>query len=203
MKRPTCGKKVTEDCPGDEPHRRLILQAHATLSRRRFLQGIGAVTAGFLVSCLPQPPTEILEPLTTGTPSIVPATRPIPTALSQVAIAQVESYDRDLVRQQVQALLDGLGGLDDVLSSGDRVAIKVNLTSGTTFEAAAGVPAIESYATHPEVVRALSELLRDAGAAQLFIIEAVYDEESYPLWGYKDVARELDATLIDLNHAHP
>jgi uncharacterized protein (DUF362 family) len=120
-----------------------------------------------------------------------------------VAIAQVESYDRDLVREHVQALLDGLGGLDDVIRSGDRVAIKVNLTSGTDFESAAGVPAIESYVTHPEVVRALSALLRDAGAGQLFIVEAVYDEESYPLWGYEDVAKALDATLIDLNHAHP
>jgi uncharacterized protein (DUF362 family) len=48
-----------------------------------------------------------------------------------VAIAQAESYDRNLVRKQVQALLDGLGGLDDVISSGDRAVIKVNLTSGT------------------------------------------------------------------------
>jgi len=92
-------------------------------------------------------------------------------------------YKRDLVRQQVQALLDGLGGLDDVIGSGDRVAIKVNLTSGTHFDPPPGVPATESYLTHPEVVRALGELLRDAGARELFIVEAVYDEESYPLLG--------------------
>jgi uncharacterized protein (DUF362 family) len=100
-------------------------------------------------------------------------------------------------------LLDGLGGLDDVISSGDRVAIKVNLTGGTHFDPPAGLSATESYLTHPEVVRALSELLRDAGARELFIVEAVYDEESFPLFGYEEVAEALGATLIDLNNPHP
>jgi uncharacterized protein (DUF362 family) len=107
------------------------------------------------------------------------------------------------VRQQVQALLDGLGGLDDVIRSGDRVAIKVNLTGGTHFDPPAGLSATESYLTHPEVVRALGELSRDAGARELFIVEAVYDRESYRLFGYEEVAEALDATLIDLNDPHP
>jgi uncharacterized protein (DUF362 family) len=107
------------------------------------------------------------------------------------------------VRQQVQALLDELGGLDDVISSGDRVAIKVNLTGGTYFEPPAGVSATESYLTHPEVVRALGELLRDAGARELFIVEAVYDAESYPIFGYEEMAEAIDATLVDLNDPHP
>jgi uncharacterized protein (DUF362 family) len=115
----------------------------------------------------------------------------------------VESYDRTLVRQQAQALLDGLGGLDDVIRSGDRVAIKVNLVGGSQFKPWPGVSAIESYVTHPEVVRALGELAHDAGARELFIVEAVYDQESYPLFGYEAVAEALDATLIDLNHPEP
>jgi uncharacterized protein (DUF362 family) len=100
-------------------------------------------------------------------------------------------------------LLDGLGGVNDVIRSGDRVAIKVNLTGGTGVPPLPGVPAIESYITHPEVVRALGELLRDAGAGQLYIVEAVYDGASYPLWGYEEVAGALNATLIDLNTPHP
>jgi uncharacterized protein (DUF362 family) len=121
----------------------------------------------------------------------------------QVAIAQAGSYDHDLVHQQVQALLDGLGGLGDVVSFGDRVAIKVNLTGGTYFEPPTGISATESYLTHPQVVCALGELLRDAGARQLFIVEAVYNEGSYHLFGYEEVAKALDATLIDLNNPHP
>jgi uncharacterized protein (DUF362 family) len=45
--------------------------------------------------------------------------------------------------------------------------------------------------------------LRDAGAGQLFIVEGVYDAESYPAWGYQDVAGALGATLIDLNVPQP
>jgi uncharacterized protein (DUF362 family) len=126
-----------------------------------------------------------------------------PPPLFQVAIAQAASYDRQLVRQGVQTLLDGLGGLGDVISPGDRVAIKTNLTGGTGAAPLPGVSPIESYVTHPEVVRALGELLRDAGAGQLFIVEAVYEWGSYTLWGYEDVAAALGATLIDLNVPHP
>jgi uncharacterized protein (DUF362 family) len=120
-----------------------------------------------------------------------------------VAIAQAASYDRDIVRQQVETLLDGIGGLDDVIGSGDRVAIKVNLTGGTYFEPPAGFSATESYLTHPEVVHALCELLRDAGARDLFFVESAYDEESYHLFGYEKMARAVGANLIDLNTPHP
>jgi uncharacterized protein (DUF362 family) len=170
------------------------------ISRRRFLKGMGAAAAGLLAAgCLPKRPIEGPVP----TPTLAPTISPSPPSLSKVAIAQAESYDRALVRRQVQALLDGLGGLGDVISSGDRVAIKVNLTSGIQFEPPAGVTATGSYLTHPEVVRALGELLRDAGARELFIVEAVYDKESYPLFGYEELAEALDATLIDLNDPHP
>jgi uncharacterized protein (DUF362 family) len=124
-------------------------------------------------------------------------------ALARVAIARTPSYDRATVRRQVETLLDGLGGLGDVVGQGDRVAIKVNLVGGTTTEPPPRVPATERFVTHPEVVRALGELLRDAGAGQLFIVEAVWDPKSYPLWGYEEVAEGLGATLIDLNTPQP
>ena len=202
--------------------------ASRTISRRHFLRGIGAVAAGVLTAgCQPRrlaeapesvptvaptipptdtppvPPTEAPTIPPTAKPTVAPTTGPAPASLSKVAIAQTPGYDRDLVRQQMQALLDGLGGLDDVIDSGDRVAIKVNLTGGTHFQAPAGLTATESHLTHPEVVRALGELLRDAGARDLFIVEAVYDEESYAVFGYKEVAKALDATLIDLNVTEP
>ena len=62
---------------------------------------------------------------------------------------------------------------------------------------------IDSYVTHPEVVRALGELVRDAGARELFLVEAVYEWDSYRQWGYEAVAEDLDATLIDLNDTRP
>jgi len=126
-----------------------------------------------------------------------------PTPLPRVAIAQATSYDLPLLRQQVQALLDGLGGLGDVISPGDRVAIKPNLTGGTSVTPLPGLSPIESYVTHPELVRVLGELLLDAGAGQLFVVEGVHEWESFSSWGYEDVAAALGATLIDLNAPLP
>ncbi|MDI7275447.1 MAG: DUF362 domain-containing protein [Anaerolineae bacterium] len=120
-----------------------------------------------------------------------------------MAVARASRYDRETIRQQVRALLDGIGGLADVVSPGDRVAIKVNLTGGNHFSAPAGLRATESHMTHPEVVRALCELLRDAGARELHIVEAIYDEQSFRLNGYEEVAADLGARLIDLNSPQP
>lgn len=219
-----------KDSPGDKDYQRSEGSLpDRPICRRRFLQGLGAVSAGLLASgcqfeiiAETPGPTSTLKPTGEPSPGRTPAARRRPTVTpsstpttaatatpdltpqARVAIAQVRSYDRALVRRQVQALLDGLGGLEDVVSPGDRVAIKVNLTGGTTFEPPEeGLSATESYVTHPEVVRALGELLRDAGARELFIVEAVYEWASYQLWGYEEVATDIGATLIDLNHAHP
>jgi uncharacterized protein (DUF362 family) len=169
------------------------------ISRRRFLKSMGAAAATVLAAACQ--PTWLVEP-PGPTPSVPPA-KAATAARQQVAIAQAKGYDRHLVRRQVQALLDGLGGLEDVIRSGDRIAMKVNLTGGTHFEPPVGVSATESYLTHPEVVRALGELLRDAGARDLYIVEGVYDQGSYRLFGYEEVAQALDATLIDLNDPYP
>jgi uncharacterized protein (DUF362 family) len=103
----------------------------------------------------------------------------------------------------VRDVLDGTGGLKGVVHPGDRVAIKVNLTGGTGASPLPGVSPIDSYVTHPEVVRALGECVRDAGASEILIVEAVCEWASYTLWGYEEVAAEIDATLIDLNEPWP
>lgn len=163
------------------------------LSRRRFLQEMSAAAAGLVAAgCVPGAGKQTPKADSTG-----PAPSP------QVAIAQATSYDRTLVRQKVRDVLDAIGGLRGVVHSGDRVAIKVNLTGGTSVQPLPGVSAIDSYVTHPEVVRALGELVRDAGARDLYIVEAVYEWESYKLWGYEEVAEALHATLIDLNDTRP
>lgn len=103
------------------------------ISRREFLK-LAAGATGLLVGCTPGPqptptPTHTPAPTSTppptatptGVPTATPTIAPPSTSLSQVAIAQADTYDRALVRQQVQALLDELGGLEDVVSSGDRV----------------------------------------------------------------------------------
>jgi uncharacterized protein (DUF362 family) len=150
-------------------------------------------------------------PTASLSPTLIPTARPLPTRTPavtrslrpRVAIAQAARYERKLVRQQMQIMLDNLGGVSDIIRRGARVAIKVNLTGGTDPQPLPKVSAIESYVTHPEVVRALGELLRDAGASQLYIVEAVYDARSYPEWGYTEAAQSFGASLVDLNDPAP
>jgi uncharacterized protein (DUF362 family) len=140
-----------------------------------------------------------------GAPSATsaPAAQPTFSGTPSVAIVQATDYDPTHIRQQVRNLLDLLGGLKNVVHSGDRVAIKTNLTGGVGTAPLPGVPAIESYITHPEVVHALGEAVLDAGAKELFIVESVYEDASWAEWGYKDVAKALGATLVDLNRTSP
>jgi uncharacterized protein (DUF362 family) len=152
------------------------------VTRREFLQTLALSAAGMaLGSCS-----------SSGSGS-----RPV------VAIAKADSYAPALVREQVQAVLDAVGGLGDVLRHGNRVALKVNLTGGVSSTGLAGIPETESYLTHPEVVKALCELLRDAGVRDIFIVEAVYEEESWSHYGYIEVADWVDARLVNLNEADP
>ena len=71
-----------------------------------------------------------------------------------------------------------------MVSPGDCVAIKVNLTGGTGSARNTHLNPIDAYLTHPEVVRALGELVLDAGAREILIVEAVYEWNSYVVWGY-------------------
>jgi uncharacterized protein (DUF362 family) len=167
-----------------------------TITRRSFLKAIGALAgAAMLDGCCPSvSPTTLPTPVTAW-PTVAPA---------QVAIAQAASYDAKLVRQQVEAVFDNLGGLQGVIAAGDSVAIKVNLTGGVRGAAPAVIAtATESYVTHPAVARAVGELLRDAGAKEVYIVEAVWEWASFENWGYVEVADDLGAKLIDLNDSEP
>ena len=96
---------------------------HDAVSRRRFLQTIGLATAGLVAAAC--------------SPAGSASNSGSGTAKATVAIAKADSYDRKLIKTQLQAMLDGIGGLKDVMAHGNRVAIKVNLTGGT---ATAGKP---------------------------------------------------------------
>ena len=164
---------------------------NSSLSRRDFLRISGLVAAGLLTSrCQSQQPTPIAS---------IPPNSPKPS----VAIGKVRTYDRTAIESQVQTLIDQLGGLGSVVKPGDSVAIKTNLTGGVSSGLLNGIPAEESYVTHPEVVRALVKQVKAAGAGEIFIVEAVYELASYIDWGYEDIASDLGVTLIDLNNSKP
>jgi uncharacterized protein (DUF362 family) len=166
------------------------------INRRSFIHGLGYAAAGLaLSSCSPSP--QPVKETILAAPTHPAVAKPV------VAIARAENYEPKKVRSQVQALLDGIGGVADILAHGNRVAIKVNLTGGTGNKPLPGTKEIETYLTHPEVIRALCELLRDAGVKDLFIVESVYEQGSWPHYEYSDMAKSVGATLVDLNYPNP
>jgi uncharacterized protein (DUF362 family) len=139
---------------------------------------------------------------TTAAPTTAPTAAP--TGLSsKVAVATAQDYERQATYNTIRDMLDDLGGLGDVVRPGDTVAIKTNLTGGLGNNGPAGLSPMESFVTHPEVVRALGALALDAGAKEVLIVEAVYQWGSYTQWGYEEIAEEIGATLIDLNAPDP
>jgi uncharacterized protein (DUF362 family) len=125
-----------------------------------------------------------------------------PTTQTQVAIGSANDYDPGVIESTLRDMLDGIGGLSDIIGSGDRVAIKVNLTGGLGNNVPGYTP-MDTFVTHPETVRALGALVRDAGARELLIVESVYQWGSYTEWGFEEAAEAVDATLIDLNATDP
>jgi len=64
-------------------------------------------------------------------------------------------------------------------------------------------PAHEVYLTHPAVVQTLCELLRDAGASEISIVEGIVEEQSWDIFGYRAAAEAVGAALVDLNFPDP
>lgn len=168
------------------------------ISRREFLQLAGSATLGLLAAgCQPDIPR-----VTEASTSVTSLPR-ASYASTQVAIGKVKTYDRKDVQDLLDDMITKLGGLGDVVKPGDSVAIKPNLTGGTHSGRWINQAPIETFVTHPEVIRALVNQVRRAGAKEIYIVEAVYEWESYSEWGYEEMARELGVTLIDLNSPKP
>jgi uncharacterized protein (DUF362 family) len=165
------------------------------LSRRGFLKFAGAAAGGTaLGGCRPLASARSVTPVLTSwveTPA-------------RVAIARAATYDPALVHAQVEALFDSLGGIGDVVQPGDKVVVKVNLVGGAMGNTPPpGTTAPESYVTHPAVARAMCELLRDAGARDIFVADSVWAWSDFETWGYPAMLAGTGAQLIDLNRPGP
>jgi uncharacterized protein (DUF362 family) len=127
--------------------------------------------------------------------------------LTPVALGHLTSYDRRTIRVALEDLLQSLGGLGDLVRPGDTVGIKINTTGGSTYatnyQSWTGKTPGETYWTHPEILRAIGELARDAGAGRIFVLEAADDTSAVPLFGYGTIIDALGATFIDLNLKSP
>jgi len=127
---------------------------------------------------------------------------------AQVAVTRGDNYERAFIKNKVQHLFESLGGIGDVIKTGDKVAIKINLTGGSgnaNHSRLKGVDIRDSTWTHPEVLRATAELIIDSGVKpeDLYFVEAIWDDKSYNNYGYKDVQDELGCQLVNLNKPGP
>ena len=168
----------------------------SAISRRGFLSAVGAVTAGAAMSSCKKKSTE---------PDLNPTN---PNETGDVALARVADYDYDTLKSKLETLFTQIGGLEDVISSGDKVAIKINLTGGNsqtyTMQRDYNCSAEESIWTHSSVLRAVGELLIDAGAGELYFVEGNGPEIiNNGSLGYQLVKLGLGATYINLNDPDP
>ncbi len=185
------------------------------LNRRGFLKLLGLSGLSLLLTrCgLLRPPapaaTAIPEALATPTPiktataTDTPTPTTTPAYTSHVATAKIGNYDLTPIRAEMARMLDDLGGLGDLVKPGARVGIKPNLTGGTWSDPSLSAPATEIFNTHPALVQVLTELLIEAGAGTITIMEGLGDPLAYEAWGYSEVARATGTKLLDLCFADP
>ncbi|HKI37109.1 MAG TPA: DUF362 domain-containing protein [Gemmataceae bacterium] len=93
---------------------------------------------------------------------------------SPVSISRCKAYDFKDVLEQLQTMMDQLGGLRKLVA-GKTVCVKVNLT-GNPRQKILDLPASRTYHTHPHVVLAATTLLDQAGARRIRIVETTYQK---------------------------
>jgi uncharacterized protein (DUF362 family) len=186
-----------------------------SLNRRQFLKLMGTSLFSLLLqqcglradpgeapSVTGTVPASFTSVFSSGTAIATETETAQPTATSayqtRAAIGQINTYEVPQLRPKLNDMFDQLGGLADVIRPGARVAIKPNLTGTTWSDASLPAPATELFVTHPALVEALCELLIDAGAGQIRIVEGLGDDAIFQTWGYTDVAARVNAQLIDL-----
>jgi len=165
--------------------------AKHSISRRKFVQVVGATSVGLFIG-----------------PALFSKNVAVPALLnSKVAVATISTYDEALLKEAVERSFELLGGLGDIIKPGDSVGIKINLTGGAAearkFQLNSGKLVGEAYWTNPVLLKVVGQLIMEAGAGKLYILEALGDWESYNNFGYKEVVDSLGATFIDLNEKAP
>lgn len=112
---------------------------------------------------------------------------------TRVAIRRCPDYDEERVRQAVRQAVELIGGIGDIIKPGDRVLLKANML--------APIDPAEAVTSHPAVVRAAIELVKEAGGEPI-----VADSPGYfyaggkcralTACGLKDVADELEVESL-------
>jgi uncharacterized protein (DUF362 family) len=121
------------------------------IGRRAVIQGLGASALGLYL-----PSTQLLASAAAA-----------PTA--PVAVGKCSTYGSEMVTTLAR-MFDQLGGLQKLVS-GKTVAVKINVTGGTS-DRFHGIAQGETYWVHPQVVSATIHLLGKAGARRIRLLES-------------------------------
>lgn len=115
-----------------------------------------------------------------------------------VSITRCQKIDEfNSINKAVSSSIDLMGGLESLVSRGDKVLIKPNLLSPYNYKTGA--------VTNPYVIKALCRLARDAGARKLVIAEGSNvgskTKEAFIKSGISKIAEEENTELVDLKSA--
>lgn len=118
---------------------------------------------------------------------------------SKVSIVRAKTYDSQEILFAVRRAVDLIGGILDYVKKGERILLKPNVLSAKSPES--GVD------THPEVLRAIARLVKEAGAEVLVGDSpgGFYFKESdsaYEAAGIKRVCEEEGLRLVAFDKAH-
>lgn len=117
--------------------------------------------------------------------------------MSRVSIIRCRDYDQDRVYAAVKKAVDFISQMESLVSAGMRVLIKPNLLSAR--------PPEDAVDTHPEVVRAVVRLVKEAGAVPIVgdspggygkNIQEVYEKS-----GMKTMAKEEGIELVKFKNS--
>lgn len=156
------------------------------MNRREMLQWLGLAGLAAVAGCSRR---------SNGQPG---AQKPLDSARSEhlkrvqntVAVAS-----RGSVKEMVERVLRPLGGIEKFVKPGDTVVLKPNAAWLRTPEQAAN--------TNPEVIAALIELCKAAGAKRILIAEHTCDEPAtvcFEMSGIRRVADAAGATIVNANN---
>lgn len=97
----------------------------------------------------------------------------------------------------VNRVIDGLGGMKQFVSPGDKVVVKPNIGWDRNPDQAAN--------THPLVVKAVVELALAAGASQIMVFDRTCNEERrcYANSGIKDILGSIKDSRLKFYHPDP
>ena len=114
--------------------------------------------------------------------------------MEKVAVKKCENYDQNIFNK-VKSAIDLIGGIENYVAPGDRVVLKVNLLMGKKPE--------KAVTTHPEVVRAVANLVKEAGGKAVIAdspggpFNNLNLNRAYKLSGFEKIAKEEN---IELNY---